>query len=246
LAEPENIVAAVADHFSAPKKLDGKRALVTAGPTYEAIDPVRFIGNHSSGKMGFALAEALSRQGAEVTLVSGPTSLQTNNTQIKKIDVVSADDMYDACLSAFAQQDIVIMAAAVADYRPAEPAPEKIKKKDDKISIELVKNPDILREMGRQKKHQMLVGFALETENEHANAREKLEKKNLDLIVLNSLRDAGAGFGTDTNRVTLFDRAGNETSIDLKSKKEVAAAIVEKLISYLEQPQHITETEKSL
>lgn len=232
MAEPEEIVEELSKFFSKNLPLKGKKALVSAGPTYENIDPVRFIGNHSSGKMGFAIAEQLAQQGAEVTLVSGPTSLSLNNKNINRIDVVSATQMYDACRANAATANIIVMAAAVADYTPVDVASEKIKKAGEEMSIALTKTTDILKELGKQKKdNQILVGFALETTNELLHAQQKLENKNLDFIVLNSMNDKGAGFGGDTNKVTIIDKQGEKKDIPLKSKQEVALDIVNKIIS---------------
>lgn len=214
-------------------ELRGKRVLITAGPTYEAIDPVRFIGNHSSGKMGIAIAEEAERQGALVTLVCGPSSVRSS-ASVKRVDVVSAQQMFDATVPAFQEADIAILAAAVADYRPKQVAARKIKKKDAALTIELEPTPDILATLGSLKRTgQMLVGFALETENALENAREKLVRKNCDLIVMNSLADQGAGFGHDTNRITVIDRQGNVTNFGLRSKAEVAVDILQQISSLL-------------
>lgn len=228
MAEPEHIVAAIETFFShnqAPKNLGGKTILITAGPTHEAIDPVRFIGNHSSGKMGFSLAEEAANRGAKVILISGPSSLQTKNDDISLHRVTSAKEMFDKVFEYYKEVDIVIASAAVADYAPKEIAAEKIKKSDDSLTIKLIKNPDILKTMGDQKTHQFLVGFALETQNEEAHAKGKLEKKNLDMIVLNSLRDEGAGFQKDTNKIKIITKS-NIKSFDLKSKDDVAKDIL--------------------
>ena len=201
--------------------------LVTAGPTHEAIDPVRFIGNHSSGKMGFALAEEMARSGAEVTLITGPTALQLDNSDIELVSIVSAQDMLQACKERFADCDILIMSAAVADFTPVKMAQNKIKKNGSAMEIELKPTVDILKELGAVKtKKQLLVGFALETENELVHAQSKLKKKNLDLIVLNSLNDQGAGFGGDKNKVTIIDRDNNIEEYKLKAKSAVARDIV--------------------
>jgi len=214
--------------------LAGKKALVTAGPTYEAIDPVRFIGNHSSGKMGLAIARELADRGALVDLVLGPSSLDANYPGITVHKVVSAEEMYNACLTIFPGVNIAIMSAAVADFRPSAPAGEKIKKKDETLILELTKTKDILQTLGQQKKNgQILAGFALETTGERAYALDKLHKKNADLIVLNSLNDTGAGFGYDTNKVTIFDRSGGETVYAQKTKQQVAADIVDKVVNML-------------
>lgn len=225
LAEPEEIVAFLEHSLTTDKPLAGKSALVTAGPTYEAIDPVRFIGNHSSGKMGYAIAEELLHLGASVTLVSGPTHLQAS-TGINKIAVQSAQQMYDSSAQVFDTSDIIIMSAAVADYTPSNPATEKIKKKAEDFSIQLKKTTDILGTLGVCKTaKQTLIGFALETNNELAHAQDKLLRKNADFIVLNSMQDKGAGFGTDTNKVTILSRQGDINTFELKSKEEVAKDI---------------------
>ncbi len=214
--------------------LKNKKILITAGPTYEAIDPVRFIGNRSSGKMGYAVAEALAKQGANVILVSGPVAITTSNENIELIAVESAAEMYDACHQHFDTCDIAILAAAVADYTIAEPSLIKIKKKSDNLSLELVKTKDILKSLGAIKKpNQTLVGFALETNNELENAQKKLKKKNLDFIILNSLQDKGAGFKHDTNKITIVDKSNKITKFELKAKTEVAEDIVTYLKSIL-------------
>ena len=234
MAEPEEICEFLIEQFFRSKELAGKKAIVTAGPTYEAIDPVRFIGNHSSGKMGFAIAEALYLRGAEVLIIAGPTNQRTNYKDIKVKSVVSADEMYDAAVHAFDDADIAVMSAAVADYKPTQAATDKIKKKQDEWSVELVKNKDILLQLGKQKKrHQFLLGFALETSNEKENALQKLQSKNADGIVLNSLNDKDAGFGVDTNSVTIFHQSGTEDKTGLKTKQEVAADIVSFIIKHL-------------
>ncbi|MBX2945952.1 MAG: bifunctional phosphopantothenoylcysteine decarboxylase/phosphopantothenate--cysteine ligase CoaBC [Cyclobacteriaceae bacterium] len=234
MAEPEEIVGSLTEFFEQRLPLKGKRALVTAGPTHEALDPVRFIGNHSTGKMGYALAEALAEKGATVQLVSGPTALHTNHGRINVIPVTSAEEMYNACNQLFPQADIAILAAAVADYKPAVKADQKIKKKDEALSLELIKTHDIAAALGKQKSTgQFMVGFALETENETANALKKLESKNFDMIVLNSLNDTGAGFGHDTNKITVLDRQQQVTSFSLKSKRELALDIVNMIIDKL-------------
>ncbi|MBP9925283.1 MAG: bifunctional phosphopantothenoylcysteine decarboxylase/phosphopantothenate--cysteine ligase CoaBC [Cyclobacteriaceae bacterium] len=230
MAEPQEIVTYLENFFS-NSPLKGKKALVTAGPTYEALDPVRFIGNHSTGKMGFAIAEELSRQGAQVTLVTGPTHLSTSLSGIEIVSVTSAEEMYQACVARFESTDVTVLSAAVADYKPATLADQKIKKTSQALTIELVSTRDIAAELGKQKKNgQLVVGFALETENERANAEKKIKSKNFDLIVLNSLRDAGAGFGHDTNKITLIDAKNNVREFSLKSKKEVARDIVNAII----------------
>jgi phosphopantothenoylcysteine decarboxylase/phosphopantothenate--cysteine ligase len=233
MAEPEEIVSHLSQYFESNQPLKGKKALVTAGPTNEAIDPVRFIGNHSSGKMGYAIAEYLAQQGAAVELISGPTSLRDPDSPVSTTRVQSAQEMYDNCEGHFADADIVVLAAAVADYRPAERSEKKIKKDSDRLTIELEKTVDIAESLGKRKRAgQMIVGFALETDNELENARKKLKKKNFDLVVLNSLNDMGAGFGYDTNKITILSK--DETlEFDLKSKAEVAKDIVNAVIRYL-------------
>jgi phosphopantothenoylcysteine decarboxylase / phosphopantothenate---cysteine ligase len=227
MAEPANIIQFVEHYFAAKLPLLGKKALVTAGPTYEKIDPVRFIGNYSTGKMGYAIADELANQGAEVTLVSGPTALSLQNSGVRVVFVESAREMFDACKANHREADIIVKSAAVADYRPATQAEQKIKKADASLQIELVLNPDILLWLGQNKpENQFLVGFALETENAIENAKGKLQRKNLDLIVLNTTSDSGAGFGYDTNKITLIDRKNNLHSFELKSKTEVAQDLV--------------------
>ena len=234
MAEPEQIVDYLYHYFQDTTELVGKKVLITAGPTYEAIDPVRFIGNHSSGKMGFALAEEMAMKGASVTLVTGPTKEKVTTDNIKRIDVVSASDMYNTCMELASDSDILIMSAAVADYTPITVATNKIKKKEGSWEVALTKTKDILYSIGQQKKNnQFLVGFALETNNEIEHAKQKLINKNADCIVLNSLNDANAGFGHQTNKITLLDKSGNITAFDLKSKKEVAKDIVSFIISKL-------------
>lgn len=230
MAEPENIVAFLEADLESKLPLKGKKILVTAGPTYEAIDPVRFIGNHSSGKMGFDIANEAASLGAEVFLVAGPTHLKAKNSLIKVIDVVSAQEMYDACHLYFNEVDAAIAAAAVADYRPKFVADQKIKKNTVEFSIDLEKTKDILSSLGAIKKNQFLIGFALETENEIENAKLKIQKKNLDLIVLNSLQDKGAGFKKETNKVTFIDKNFEIEPMELKSKESVAADILNKVI----------------
>lgn len=235
MAEPENIVEYLINFFKKKTSLSNKKVLVTAGPTYQAIDPVRFIGNHSSGKMGFAIALELAENGAEVILVSGPTHQKTiSHKNIQEIKVTSAEQMLEACLQKFSVCDVAVMSAAVADYTPVSVAEQKIKKSDSTFTIELKKTTDILAQLGAQKKaNQVLVGFALETENEIANAQKKLEKKNLDFIVLNSLNDAGAGFTTDTNKIAIIDKHNKTEVFELKSKQQVAKDIVAKIKSLL-------------
>jgi len=234
MAEPEEIAAYLDQETETEQPLRGKKATVSAGPTYEAIDPVRFIGNHSSGKMGFAIAEQLARLGAEVTLVSGPSHLQLQNAHIRRINVISAEEMEKAVNSLFPEQDITVMSAAVADYRPKNIESYKIKKDTQEFNIELVKTADILQGLGKIKQqHQVLVGFALETNNEEENALKKLAKKNLDFIVLNSLQDEGAGFKKDTNKITIIDKEYQQTSYPLKTKEEVAKDVCDKIIESL-------------
>lgn len=234
MAEPENILRFISEHFFFKKDLEGKKVLVTAGPTYEPIDPVRFIGNHSSGKMGIALSQELAKRGASVQLVLGPTSTPIKQNGIKVQNVQTADEMYDACIAAFIEADIAIMSAAVADYTPAIKAQEKIKKESSNLNVELVKTKDILKTLGEKKYNgQLLVGFALETTNEKDNALTKLKSKNADIIVLNSLNDEGAGFGHDTNKVTIFEKGGKEISYDRKPKQQVAKDIVDRIVNML-------------
>jgi phosphopantothenoylcysteine decarboxylase/phosphopantothenate--cysteine ligase len=231
MAEPENIVSYLENNFFISKSLDGKKALVSAGPTYEPIDPVRFIGNHSSGKMGLAIAEELFARGADVTLIMGPSSIELPANGIKSVRVKTAEEMHNACTKQFDGSDIAVMAAAVADYTPVEVAANKIKKKSDELVIELKKTKDILKSLGEKKlDKQLLVGFALETNNEREYALGKLKSKNADMIVMNSLNDKCAGFGTDTNKITIFDKSGKEFSYELMSKKEVAKNIVDTII----------------
>ncbi len=231
MAEPEDIVSFIENDILSNLPLKGKKILLTAGPTYEAIDPVRFIGNHSSGKMGFAIAKAAADLGAEVYLISGPSHQKISHSLVKRIDVVSADDMYNAAHTYFADVDIAILSAAVADYKPKNIANQKIKKKDATLDIQLSPTKDILASLGAIKKQQFLVGFALETNNELENAKGKLKRKNLDAIVLNSLQDKGAGFATDTNKVTIIDKDLNEKSFQLKSKVEVAKDIMNEIVA---------------
>lgn len=232
MAEPETIFQQIEIFFTNNQSLSGKKVLITAGPTYESIDPVRFIGNYSSGKMGFELAKVAAQQGAEVTLVSGPTNLQPQNAAIKLVKIQSAQEMFDACEKVFDQTDVFIAAAAVADYKPKHKAEQKIKKSADTMQIELDKNPDILATLGQRKKHQIVVGFALETENELENAKQKMIKKNTDFIVLNSLNDAGSGFGTETNKVTFVFKDKPIETFPLLSKTKVAEAIVQQIIDF--------------
>ncbi|HET8854372.1 MAG TPA: bifunctional phosphopantothenoylcysteine decarboxylase/phosphopantothenate--cysteine ligase CoaBC, partial [Salinimicrobium sp.] len=235
MAEPEEIVGFIEDHLLENLPLKGKKILITAGPTYESIDPVRFIGNHSSGKMGYELAGAAAAGGAEVILISGPTYLENPKGNVRVIRVSSAQDMLGAVMKHYSSMDIAIAAAAVSDYRPVNSSQQKIKKTSDKLNLELEKNPDILLSMGQEKKSQLLIGFALETENEEANATAKLRKKNLDFIVLNSLVDKGAGFKTETNKICIIFKGGKQKSFPLKSKKEVAADIINEIILLLDE-----------
>lgn len=235
MEEPENIVRVINDFFEQSAQLAGKRVLITAGPTVEKIDPVRFISNFSSGKMGFALADECARRGAQVTLVTGPVAINARQPGVERIDVVSADDMCKAVARHMADAQVVILCAAVADYKVAVMSEKKIKReKDEAPVLQLVKNPDIARMVGEQKRPgQVTVGFALETDNEEVNALGKMERKNLDMIVLNSLRDKGAGFQTDTNRVTIYHRNGDVIAGECKAKTEVAADIVEEIVKML-------------
>lgn len=230
MAEPVDIVSFIENDILSRLPLRGKKVLITAGPTYEAIDPVRFIGNHSSGKMGFAIANAAANLGAEVILISGPSHQQIDHSFVKRIDVISADEMYTEAHNYFKDVDIAILAAAVADYTPKNVAHQKIKKKDSSLTIELTPTKDILASLGLIKKHQFLVGFALETNNEIENAKSKIKRKNLDAIVLNSLQDKGAGFATNTNKITIIDKNLNEKPFELKSKADVAKDIINEII----------------
>lgn len=235
MEEPDKIIAVLEEFFASRTVLEKKKIVITAGPTYEKIDPVRFIGNYSSGKMGFALAEVCAQQGAEVTLIAGPVSLTTTHPNIQRIDVESAEEMYQAAMTAFPGADAGILCAAVADYRPEIQAGEKIKRESKgEMMLHLIPNKDIAASLGAIKREgQVLVGFALETNNEATNAESKLKRKNLDFIVLNSLRDAGAGFRCDTNKISIIDRQGETTGYPLKSKQGVAADIVNKLATLL-------------
>ena len=234
MEEPEVIVEKIIDLFNSKKKLKSKRVLITAGPTYEQIDPVRFIGNYSSGKMGFELAEAMANQGADVKLITGPVSIKANHKSIETIAIKSASEMYNECVKHFNDVDIAIMAAAVADFTPKKTEKEKIKKDNFNNVIELIETKDIAAELGKMKNvNQILVGFALETHDESANATKKLISKNLDFIVLNSLNDKGAGFSYDTNKITIIDKNNNIEHFELKSKAEVAADIVNKICELL-------------
>lgn len=229
MAEPENIIAFLEKEIEAKLPLRGKKILVTAGPTYEPIDPVRFIGNHSSGKMGYDIALAAANEGADVVLVSGPTHLSITHSNIKLVRVASSSEMYTACHEHFSAVDAAVAAAAVADYRPKIVASQKIKKNDSSLTLELEKTKDILASLGEIKKGQFLIGFALETENEIENAKAKIRKKNLDLIVLNSLNDEGAGFGKATNKVTFINSRFEEEPMELKTKEAVAVDIINKI-----------------
>jgi phosphopantothenoylcysteine decarboxylase/phosphopantothenate--cysteine ligase len=239
MEEPEKIFFAVSNFLAEKKqgrkkKLSGKKVLITAGPTYEPIDPVRFIGNFSSGKMGYALAEAFAEAGAQVILVSGPVSLSLEHPAVEIIRVTTAREMYESCLAVFPRCHIAILSAAVADYTPANPSKNKLKRTRDSLSLRLKTNPDIAAELGKKKKPgQILAGFALETENGYANALQKLRKKNFDFIVLNSLQDQGAGFGTDTNKITILDNNNPPEEFSLKDKKDVARDILNKTLSFL-------------
>lgn len=231
MEEPENILIAVEEFFSKREDLSKKKILITAGPTYEKIDPVRFIGNYSSGKMGFALAEECANRGAEVILIAGPVSLKVNHPNITRVDVESAEEMYNASIRVFPSVDTAILCAAVADFRPAEQYTEKVKREGDILNISLVPNKDIAASLGKMKKaNQKLIGFALETNDEEANALKKIVKKNLDFIILNSLNDSGAGFKYDTNKIAIINRNGERTDFALKTKKEVAFDIIEEVL----------------
>ncbi|MFP5470985.1 MAG: bifunctional phosphopantothenoylcysteine decarboxylase/phosphopantothenate--cysteine ligase CoaBC [Bacteroidia bacterium] len=231
MAEPEEIIEHIHAFFLDSQKLSGKKVLVTAGPTFEQLDPVRFIGNHSSGKMGYAIASQAKKMGAEVFLVSGPSSLEID--EVNRINVTSAKEMFEVVTDHFKDVDIVIMAAAVSDYKPKVVSPEKVKKSDDDLIIELERTKDILAELGKTKKpNQTLVGFAMETHNEENFAKEKLKKKNLDFIVLNKLNEDGAGFKADTNLITIFDKNNNTVKFELKSKQEVAKDILEYALKF--------------
>jgi phosphopantothenoylcysteine decarboxylase/phosphopantothenate--cysteine ligase len=235
MAEPEHIVSFLETDLENKLPLKGKKILITAGPTYEAIDPVRFIGNHSSGKMGYDIAQCAANLGASVILVSGPTHCAINNNLVKIIKVVSAQEMFDACHHYFDDVDVAIAAAAVADYKPKNVASQKIKKAENDFSIELEKTKDILYSLGKLKKDQFLIGFALETENEIENAKLKIKKKNLDLIILNSLSDEGAGFGKLTNKVTFINKKLEVEPMELKSKEAVAVDILNKVITHFHE-----------
>jgi phosphopantothenoylcysteine decarboxylase/phosphopantothenate--cysteine ligase len=228
LEEPEKILPILERFFASRQSLNKKKILVTAGPTHEKIDPVRFLGNYSTGKMGFTLAFEAASRGAEVTLITGPTFLNACHAGIRRVDVESADEMYEACMAEAPKNDIIIMAAAVADFKSKMKSAVKIKKTAAHVTLELEPTRDILLEIGRQKrKNQVLVGFALETDNELENARQKLLRKNLDFIILNSLRDKGAGFGLETNKITMIDKAGNVQHGNVKTKQEIASDILD-------------------
>jgi phosphopantothenoylcysteine decarboxylase/phosphopantothenate--cysteine ligase len=235
MEEPDRMIHILETFFASANDLQKKKILITAGPTYEKIDPVRFIGNYSSGKMGFALAETCARRGADVLLLSGPVALTASHPHIKRIDVESAGEMYQAAVSSFPEMDAAILCAAVADYRPEAASQEKIKRESrGDVTLRLVPNEDIAASLGAMKReNQKLAGFALETSHELAYAKAKLEKKNLDFIVLNSLREAGAGFRTDTNKITILDNTGNVTGYPVKNKQEVASDIIDKLVDLL-------------
>jgi phosphopantothenoylcysteine decarboxylase/phosphopantothenate--cysteine ligase len=236
MAEPEEIIAFLEADIKKKLPLVSQKILVTAGPTYEAIDPVRFVGNHSSGKMGFAIADQLAALGADVTLIAGPTSQKSHFKNIKRIDVISAAEMLDACLRDYHECKACVMCAAVADYTPVTVSAQKIKKHEKGLTIELKKTTDILKTLGQHKAAgQILVGFALETNDEEKNAIEKLQKKNLDFIVLNSLKDQGAGFKTTTNKITIIDHKLQKTTFKLKEKEDVAADICQKLVELIRE-----------
>lgn len=234
MEEPERIIEIVEQHFAKQQQLAGRKVMITAGPTYEKIDPVRFIGNHSSGKMGYAIAEECAKRGADVTLISGPVNLEVNHPNIKRIDVESAEEMYDSAHQCFTDTDVAVLCAAVADYTPLKKSDVKMKRENESnLKIELVATKDIAASLGSVKKDsQMLVGFALETNNEEANAKDKLERKNLDFIVLNSLNDKGAGFKCDTNKISIIDRQ-RRTDYELKPKSEVAKDIVDRIVEQM-------------
>jgi len=232
MAEPEHILEYIINFFQHQNRLEGKNVLVTAGPTQEAIDPVRFIGNHSSGKMGYAIAEKIAQLGAKVNLVSGPSHLKINHPNVRLVKITSAQEMYEHSMEIFPDTEITVLAAAVADYKPKRRSDQKLKKEKASIDIELVKTQDIALSLGKIKKSgQFTVGFALETENEFKNALDKLKNKNFDLIVLNSLNDEGAGFGVDTNKITIIDKHNNSQQFELKNKQDVADDIVNTILS---------------
>ena len=234
MAEPEELVEILTKHFSENRILKGKKVLITAGPTQEPIDPVRFISNHSTGKMGYAVADKFAKAGAEVTLVSGQVALKSPDASIKLVKVRSAKEMYEMTKMYFNEADIIVLSAAVADYTPTVIAEKKIKKKDDTFTIELTNTTDIAKMLGQIKRpEQLIVGFALETDNELENAIAKVKSKNMDMIVLNSLQDFGAGFGYDTNKISIIKRDGSMIDFELKSKQEVAMDIVDEVIKTL-------------
>jgi phosphopantothenoylcysteine decarboxylase/phosphopantothenate--cysteine ligase len=235
MQEPEEIVEILVNHFKKKNSFEGKSVIITAGPTQEAIDPVRFIGNYSSGKMGYAIAHEFAERGAKVSLISGPVYITIHHPQIKVVKVKSGDEMFEHVNRLFEHADIAVFSAAVADYRPKNPNKSKIKKKDQSLSIELEPTIDILKTMGQKKKDQFVVGFALETDNEVDNAQKKLIEKNCDAIVLNSMQDAGAGFGHQTNKISILGQNRNKIDFELKDKKEVAIDIceyIEKALSH--------------
>ena len=234
MAEPQEIISHLENDILSSLPLSGKKVMITAGPTYEAIDPVRFIGNHSSGKMGFEIANEAAKLGAEVYLISGPSQEQVKQPRIHRVDVLNAEEMYQACHEKFPDVDIAIFSAAVSDYSPKNKASEKIKKQDASLQIELEPTKDILASLGAIKEHQFVVGFALETNNELTNAISKLERKNLDAIVLNSLNDQGAGFGSDTNKITFIDKMKHKVSFELKSKSDVATDIMNEILKRID------------
>jgi phosphopantothenoylcysteine decarboxylase/phosphopantothenate--cysteine ligase len=235
MEEPEQIVCILEDYFKSNSPLYGKKIVITAGPTYEPIDPVRFIGNHSSGKMGYALANAAAQQGAEVTLISGPTTGNTTHPNVSIVAVNTASEMLDACLEVYDNSDALIMAAAVADFQPMQQVKQKIKKQAGLASLSLAPTPDILSKLGAQKKDQLLIGFALETQDAIANAQKKLIAKNLDAIVVNSLADEGAGFGHDTNKISFLQANKEAVLYELKSKQEVALDVMDQLKSMFDE-----------
>jgi len=233
MAEPENIVNYLKNFFNVDKKLEGKKIIVTAGPTHENIDPVRFLGNRSTGKMGYAIANELEKHGAEVKLISGPVDIKCKNSNVELIKVQTAQQMYEACKEDYSQCDIAIFAAAVADFSVKNKSNSKIKKQTEELSLKLIPNVDIAKEMGHIKKSDQLnIGFALETDNEMYNAKEKIKSKNFDFIVLNSLKDKGAGFEYDTNKISIIDKNNNVENFELKSKADVAVDIVKAIIKY--------------
>jgi phosphopantothenoylcysteine decarboxylase/phosphopantothenate--cysteine ligase len=235
MAEPEEIISFIETNFSEPLPLNGKTFLITAGPTFESIDPVRFIGNHSSGKMGFALAETASKLGAKVILISGPTNQKISDLSIELTLITSSDEMYEKVIAKYSNSDVIIMSAAVADFKPKITFNNKIKKSNQTLSIEVEKTKDILSYLGEHKKNQLLIGFALETENEIENAKLKLKNKNLDLIVLNSLNDEGAGFGVETNKITIISKDNKSINFPLKDKKSVSFDILNKIIELINE-----------